>query len=311
MWLRNQMSLADFILEGLFDDSPTHLFLFCLTMVVYLVALSGNTLTILLICVDHGLHTPMYFLLSQLSLMDLMHVCTTIPKMATNYLSGSKSISFLGCATQHFLYVSLGGAECLLLALMSYDRYVAICHPLRYTVLMSRMVGLMMALTSWLGASLNSLIHTVILMHFYFCGTRKIHHFYCEYPAVVKLVCVDVTVYETTAYISTIVLLLLPIILVSTSYGFILHSVFEMRSAASTRNAFATCSSHLTVVSLWFGACIFSYMRTRSQRTPLQDKVGSVFYSIITPTLNPLIYTLRNKDVAKALRRVLRRDFIF
>ncbi|KAM5130604.1 olfactory receptor 2AE1-like [Callospermophilus lateralis] len=310
MWLRNQTSLADFFLEGLFDDSPTHLFLFCLTMMVFLVALSGNTLTILLICVDHGLHTPMYFLLSQLSLMDLMHVCTTIPKMATNYLSGSKSISFLGCATQHFLYLSLGGAECLLLALMSYDRYVAICHPLRYTVLMSRKVGLMMALTSWLGASLNSLIHTVILMHFPFCGSRKIHHFYCEYPAVVKLVCVDVTVYETTAYISTIVLLLLPIILVSTSYGFILHSVIEMRSAGSKRNAFATCSSHLTVVSLWFGACIFSYMRTRSQRTPLQDKVGSVFYSIITPTLNPLIYTLRNKDVAKALRRVLRRDFI-
>ncbi|XP_015347082.1 olfactory receptor 2AE1-like [Marmota marmota marmota] len=310
MWLRNQTSLADFFLEGLFDDSPTHLFLFCLTLVVFLVALSSNTLTIFLICVDRGLHTPMYFLLSQLSLMDLMHVCTTIPKMATNYLSGSKSISFVGCATQHFLYLSLGGAECVLLALMSYDRYVAICHPLRYTVLMSRKVVLMMAVTSWLGASLNSLIHTVILMHFPFCGSRKIHHFYCEYPAVMKLVCVDFTVYETTAHISTIVLLLLPIILVSTSYGFILHSVIEMRSAGSKRNAFATCSSHFTVVSLWFGACIFSYMRPRSQRTPLQDKVGSVFYSIITPTLNPLIYTLRNKDVAKALRRVLKRDFI-
>nr|XP_027780668.1 olfactory receptor 2AE1-like [Marmota flaviventris] len=310
MWLRNQTSLADFILEGLFDDSPTQLFLFCLTMVVYLVALSGNTLTILLICVDRGLHTPMYFLLSQLSLMDLMHVCTTIPKMATNYLSGSKSISFVGCATQHFLYLSLGGTECVLLALMSYDRYVAICHPLRYTVLMSRKVALMMALTSWLGASLNSLIHTVILMHFPFCGSRKIHHFYCEYPAVVKLVCGDVTVYETTVYICSIVLLLLPIILVSTSYGFILHSVIEMHSAGSKRNAFATCSSHFIVVSLWFGACLFSYMRPRSQRTPLQDKVGSVFYSIITPTLNPLIYTLRNKDVAKALRRVLRRGII-
>ncbi|XP_015331415.1 olfactory receptor 2AE1-like [Marmota marmota marmota] len=305
MWLRNQTSLADFILEGLFDDTPTHLFLFCLTMLVFLVALSGNTLTILLICVDHGLHTPMYFLLSQLSLMDLMHICTTIPKMATNYLSGRKSISFVGCATQHFLYLSLGGAECVLLALMCYDSYVAICHPLHYTVLMSRKVAVMMALTSWLGASLNSIIHTFILMHFPFCGTRKIHHFYCEYPAVVKLVCVDITVYESTVYISIIVLLLLPIILVSTFYGFILHSVIEMRSAGIKRNAFATCSSHLIVVSLWFGACIFSYMRPRSQCTPLQDKVGSVFYSIITPTLNPLIYTLQNKDVAKALRRVL------
>ncbi|KAF7469459.1 Hypothetical predicted protein [Marmota monax] len=285
MWLRNQKSLADFILEGLFDDTPTHLFLFCLTMVVYLVALNGNTLTILLICVDHWLHNPMYFLLSQLSLMDLMHISTTIPKMATNYLSGRKSISFLGCATQHFLYLSLGCTECLLLALMSYDRYIAICHPLCYTVLMSRKVVLMMALTSWLGASLNSLIHIVILMHVPVCETRKIHHFYCEYPAVVKLVCVDITVYESTVYVSTIVLLLLPIILVSTSYGFILHSVIEMRSPGSKRNAFATCSSYFIVVSIWFGSCIFSYMRPRSQRTSLQDKVGSVFYSIITPTL--------------------------
>ncbi|XP_055984509.1 olfactory receptor 2AE1-like [Sorex fumeus] len=306
----NQSSLADFILEGLFDDSLTHVFLFSLTMVVYLVAASGNSLTILLICADPRLHTPMYFLLSQLSLMDLMHVTTTIPKMATNYLSGRKSITFVGCATQHFLYLSVGGAECVLLTLMSYDRYVAICHPLHYAVIMSRRVALMMAVMSWLGASMNSFIHTMILMHFPFCGSRTIHHFYCEFPAVVQLVCGDITVYEKTVYISGILLLLFPILLVSTSYGFILHSIIQMRSAGSKRNAFATCSSHLTVVSLWFGACIFSYMRPRSQRTPLQDKVGSVFYSIITPTLNPLIYTLRNKDVAKALRKVLGRDAV-
>jgi olfactory receptor len=310
MWRRNQTSLADFILEGLFDDSLTHLFLFLLIMVVFLIAMSGNTLTILLICADPQLHTPMYFLLSQLSLMDLMHVSTTIPKMAANYLSGKKSISFVGCATQHFLYLSLNSAESLILVLMSYDRYVAICHPLRYTMLMSRRVVLMMAVTSWLGGSLNSLIHTMILMHFPFCDTWIIHHFYCEFPAVVKLVCDDITVYETTVYISTFTVILLPIILVSTSYGFIMHSVIQMRSAGSKRNAFGTCSSHFIVVSLFFGAAIFSYLRPRSQRTPLQDKVGSVFYSVITPTLNPLIYTLQNKDVAKALRRLLRRDII-
>ncbi|XP_006896651.1 PREDICTED: olfactory receptor 2AE1-like [Elephantulus edwardii] len=252
----------------------------------------------------------MYFLLSQLSLMDLMHVSITIPKMATNYLSGKKSISFVSCAIQHFLYLSVGGAECLLLALMSYDRYVAICHPLRYTVLMNRQLAVRMAVLSWLGASMNSLIHTMILMHLPFCGSRKIHHFYCEFPAVVELVCGDITVYETTAYISTVTVLLFPILLVSTSYAFILCSVIQMRSAGSKRNAFATCSSHLTVVFLWYGASIFSYMRPRAQRTPLQDKVGSVFYSIITPTLNPLIYTLRNKDVAKALRKVLRKGII-
>lgn len=309
-WQRNQTSLADFVLEGLFDDSLTHLFLFSLTMVVFLIAVSGNTLTILLICIDPQLHTPMYFLLSQLSLVDLIHVSTTIPKMATNYLSGKKSISFVGCATQHFLYLSLGGAECFLLVVMSYDRHVAIRHPLHYAMLMSKKVGLMMVVTSWLGASVNSLMHTAILMHFPFCGPWEVYHFYCEFPAVVKLVCGDITVYETTVYISSILLLLLPILLISTSYVFILQSIIQMRSSGSKRNAFATCSSHLTVVSLWFGACIFSYMRPRSQRTPLQDTVGSVFYSIVTPTLNPLIYTLWNKDVAKALRRVLRRDVI-
>ncbi|XP_049644636.1 olfactory receptor 2AE1-like [Suncus etruscus] len=306
----NQYLLADFLLEGLFDDSLTHVFLFSLTMVVYLVAVSGNSLTILLICADPRLHTPMYFLLSQLSLMDLMYLTTTIPKMAANYLTGKKSISFVGCATQHFFYLCVGSAECILLTLMSYDRYVAICHPLRYAVLMNKRVALMMVVTSWLGAFINALIHTLILMHFPFCGSHKIHHFYCEFPAVVKLVCIDITVYEKTVYISSILLLLLPILLVSTSYSFILHSVIQMRSAGSKRNAFAICSSHLTVVSLWFGAAIFSYMRPRSQRTPLQDRVGSLFYSIITPTLNPLIYTLRNKDVAKALRKVLGRDVI-
>ncbi|XP_028639905.1 olfactory receptor 2AE1-like [Grammomys surdaster] len=305
----NQTSLEDFILQGLFDDSSSHLCLFLLIMLVFLTAVSGNSLTIHLICADSRLHTPMYFLLSQLSIMDLMHISTTIPKMASNYLSGKKSISFVGCATQHFLNLSLGGAESLLLALMSYDRYVAICHPLRYTVLMSRRVGVMMAVTSWLSASVNSLIHTAILMSFPFCGSRIIYHFYCDFPVVLKLACGDITVYENTVYISTTILLL-PIILVSASYGFILHSVVQMRSTGSKRNAFATCSSHLIVVSLWYGACIFSYMRPRSQRTPLQDKVGSVFYSIITPTLNPLIYTLRNKDVAKALKKILRKDIV-
>ncbi|XP_075828280.1 olfactory receptor 2AE1-like [Microtus pennsylvanicus] len=306
----NQTSLEDFILQGLFDDSFNHLCLFLLIMLVFLTAVSGNSLTILLICADPRLHTPMYFLLSQLSLMDLMHVSTTIPKMATNYLSGKKSISFVGCAIQHFMYLSLGGAACVLLALMSYDRYVAICHPLRYTVLMSRRAGLMMAVMSWLSGSVDSLILTSVLMSFPFCGSRIIHHFYCEYPAVVKLVCGDVTLYETTVYICSIVLLLLPIILVSTSYGFILHSVTQMRSAGSKRNAFATRAA---LISLWFsffyGGSMF-YMRPKSQHTSLQDKVGSLFYIIITPTLNPLIYTLRNKDVVKALKRVLRRDIV-
>lgn len=203
--------------------------------------------------------------------------------MASNYLSGKASISFVGCAIQHFLYLSLGGAESLLLAFVSYDRYVAISRPLCHTELMSRRVGVMMAVMSWLSASVNSLIHMAILMSFSFCGSRIIHHSYCEFLAVLKLACGAITVYENTVYIGTIILLLLPIILVSMSYGFILHSVIQMQSAGSKRNAFAMCSSHLIAVSLWYGACIFSYMRSRSQLTPLQDEVGSVFISLLLP----------------------------
>ncbi|XP_051018080.1 olfactory receptor 2AE1-like [Acomys russatus] len=222
----NQTSLGDFILQGLFDDSFNHHCLFLFTMLVFLTAVSGNSLTILLICYDSCLHTPMYFLLSQLSLMDLMHILTTMLKMACSYLSGKNSISFVGCATQHFLYLPLSGAECVLLALMSYDHYVAICRPIHYTVLMSTRVGVMMAVMSWLGGSENSLIHMAILMSFPFCGSGINHHFYCELPAGVKLVCGDITVYENTVYISSVARLFLPIILISGAYGFILHSVF-------------------------------------------------------------------------------------
>ncbi|XP_007538333.1 olfactory receptor 2AE1-like [Erinaceus europaeus] len=307
MWQKNETSLADFLLEGLFDESLAHVFLFSLTMVVFLVGVSGNSLTILLICADPRLHTPMYFLLSQLSFIDLMYVITTTPKMASNYLSGSQYISFAGCGTQHFFYLFVGSAECFLLTVMSYDRYVAICNPLHYTILMNRRVTLMMVAMSWLGGFTISFSLTASLMSFPYCASRKIRHFYCELPAVVKLVCGNITIFETTVYICSVLLLLIPILLVSASYAFILRSVIKMRSAGSKRNAFATCSSHLTVVSLYFGASIFSYMRPKSQSTTFQDKVGSVFYSIITPTLNPLIYTLRNKDVAKAIRRLLGR----
>lgn len=202
--------------------------------------------------------------------------------MASNYLSGKTSISFVGCAIQHFLYLSLDGAESLLLAFVSYDRYVAISRPLCHTELMSRRMGVMMAVMSWLSASVKSLIHMAILMSFSFCRSRIIHHFYCEFLAVLKLVCGAIAVYENIVYTSTIILLLIPIILVFMSYGFILHSVIQMQSSVSKRNAFAMCSSHLIAVCLWYGACIFSYMR-RSQLTPLQDEVGSVFLSLLLP----------------------------
>uniref|UniRef100_UPI003753E857 consOR2 n=1 Tax=synthetic construct TaxID=32630 RepID=UPI003753E857 len=301
----NQTSSTDFILLGLFDHPRLELLLFVLILLIYLLALLGNGLIILLIHLDSRLHTPMYFFLSQLSLMDLCYTSTTVPKMLVNLLSGDKTISFAGCGAQLFLYLTLGGTECLLLAVMAYDRYVAICHPLRYPVLMNPRVCLLLAAGSWLLGSLDSLIHTVLTLSLPFCGSREINHFFCEVPALLKLACADTSLNETVMFVCCVLMLLIPLSLILVSYGRILLAVLRMQSAEGRRKAFSTCSSHLTVVGLFYGAAIYMYLQPKSYHSPEQDKVVSLFYTILTPMLNPLIYSLRNKEVKGALRRVL------
>ncbi|XP_073077730.1 olfactory receptor 2M3-like isoform X1 [Manis javanica] len=298
---------SNFILLGIFNYSPTHIFLFSLVLGIFSVAFMGNTAMILLIYLDTHLHTPMYFLLSQLSVMDLMLICTTVPKMAFNYLSGRKSISLASCGTQIFFYVSLLGAECFLLAAMAYDRYVAICHPLRYSTLMSHKICGLMVISSWIVGSLDGIIVIIVALSFPYCGAQEIPHFFCDVPALLTLSCTNTSLFERLMFICCVIMLLFPVAVITASYAHVLLAVIHMGSGESRRKAFATCSSHLMVVGMYYGAAMFIYMRPVSDRSPTQDKMVSAFYTILTPMLNPLIYSLRNKEVARAFRMLLGR----
>ncbi|XP_020941150.1 olfactory receptor 2L8-like [Sus scrofa] len=300
----NQTS-TDFILLGLIPPSGIGPFLFVLIVLIFLMALFGNLSMIILIFLDNHLHTPMYFLLSQLSLMDLNYISTIVPKMAYNFLFGNKSISFIGCGVQSFFFLTLAGAEGLLLASMAYDRYVAICFPLHYSIRISRRVCVLMVIGSWIIGSVNSCAHTTYALHIPYCRSRAINHFFCDVPAMLTLACMDTWFYEYTVFVSTSLFLLLPFIAIACSYGRVLLAVYCMNSAEGKKKAYSTCSTHLTVVTFYYAPFVYTYLRPRFLRTPTEDKALAVFYTILTPMLNPLIYSLRNKEVMGALRRVI------
>ncbi|KAM5168383.1 olfactory receptor 2L13-like [Callospermophilus lateralis] len=299
----NQTS-NDFTLLGLFPQNQTGLLLLLLIIFVFVLACLGNSGMTALIFLDPRLHTPMYFLLSQLSLMDLMYISSTVPKMAINFLSGQKSISFLGCGVQMFFFVTMASSEGLILASMAYDRFVAICHPLHYPIRMSKRICMKMILGSWTLGSINSLAHTVYALHLSYCRSRAINHFFCDVPAMLPLACVDTWIYEYMVFVSTSLFLLVPFLGINASYGRVLFAVFHMRSKEGRKKAFTTCSAHLTVVTFYYAPFVYTYLRPRSLRSPAEDKILAVFYTILTPMLNPIIYSLRNKEVLGAMRRV-------
>ncbi|KAL1764266.1 olfactory receptor 2M3-like [Sigmodon hispidus] len=299
---------SDFILLGIFDHSPLHTFFFSIILAIFFMALMWNSTMVLLIYLDARLHTPMYILLSQLSLMDLMLICTTVPQMAFNFISGNKSISPAGCGCQIFFYVSLLGAECFLLASMAYDRYVAICHPLRYPILMSHKICGLMSASSWILGSLDGIIEVAAALSFSYCGVREIPHFFCDVPALLTLSCSNTLTFEKMIFFCCVIMLIFPVAVIMVSYTHVILAVIHMSSAESRHKAFATCSSHLLVVGMYYGAAMFIYMRPSSGRSPNQDKIVSAFYTILTPMLNPLIYSLRNREVARAFMKVLGMD---
>ncbi|XP_049504734.1 olfactory receptor 2T2 [Panthera uncia] len=298
---------TDFILLGLITHPEFPGLIFAVVFSIFLVSVTANVVMILLIHVDSRLNTPMYFLLSQLSIMDTVYICITVPKMLQDLLSKEKIISFFGCTLQIFLYLTLIGGEFFLLGLMAYDRYVAVCKPLRYPLLMNRRICLFMVVGSWVGGSLDGFMLTPFTMSFPYCGSREINHFFCEIPAVLKLSCVDTSLYETLMYACCVLMLLIPISVISVSYTRILLTVHHMNSAEGRGKALATCSSHIMVVSIFYGAAFYTNVLPHSYHTPEKDKIVSAFYTVLTPMLNPLIYSLRNKDVATALRKVLSR----
>ncbi|XP_047630303.1 olfactory receptor 2L2-like [Phacochoerus africanus] len=302
----NQTSIY-FILLGLFPSSRIGMFLFIIIVLIFLIALFGNFSMILLIFLDNNLHTPMYFLLSQFSLMDLTYISTIVPKMAYNFLFDDKSISFIGCGIQSFFFLTLAGAEGLLLAAMAYDRFVAICFPLHYHIRVSKRICVLMILGSWVMGSINSFAHTAYALNIPYCQSRAINHFFCDVPAMLTLACIDTWVYESTVFVSTTIFLLVPFTCIAFSYGRILLVVHHMNSTEGKKKAYSTCSTHLTVITLYSAPFAYTYLRPKFLRTPTEDKVLAMLYTIFTPMLNPIIYSLRNKEVMGALRRVIQR----
>ncbi|XP_065794591.1 olfactory receptor 2A5 [Muntiacus reevesi] len=301
----NQTWVTEFILLG-FPLSPSvQTLLFGLFSLLYVLTLLGNGVILALISLDSRLHTPMYFFLSHLAIVDVSYASNNVPKMLVNMLNKKNTISFVPCIMQTFLYMAFAHTECLILVVMSHDRYVAICHPLRYSVIMSWRVCTVQAVTSWACGSLLALVHVGLILRLPFCGPHEINHFFCEILSVLKLACADTRLNQAVIFSACVFILLGPLGLVLLSYARILAAILRIQSGEGRGKAFSTCSSHLCVVGLFFGSAIVTYMAPKSRHPEEQQKVLSLFYSLFNPMLNPLIYSLRNKEVKGALRRVL------
>ena len=301
----NETWVREFILLGLSRDWDTQVSLFVLFMVMYLVTVLGNFLIVLLIRLDSRLHTPMYFFLTNLSLVDVSYATSIVPQMLVHFLAEEKVIPYVSCGAQLFFSLGLGGIEFVLLAMMAYDRYVAVCDPLRYLVIMHGGLCTRLAMASWVSGSVNSLMQTVITFQLPMCSNKVIDHISCELLAVVRLACVDTSSNEIAIMVSSIVLLMSPFCLVLLSYIKIIATILKIRSTEGRKKAFHTCASHLSVVVLCYGMAIVTYIQPRSCPSVLQEKLISLFYAILTPMLNPMIYSLRNKEVKGAWQKIL------
>ncbi|XP_034877359.1 olfactory receptor-like protein OLF3 [Mirounga leonina] len=301
----NQTWVREFILLGLSSDWDMQVFLFVLFLITYMVTVLGNFLIVLLIRLDSRLHTPMYYFLTNLSLVDVSYATSIVPQMLANFLAVHKAVPFVSCAAQLFFSLGLGGIEFVLLAVMAYDRYVAVCNPLRYSVIMHGGLCTRLAITSWVSGSINSLIHTAITFQLPMCKNKYIDHISCEILAVVRLACVDTSSNKIIIMVSSIVLLMTPFCLVLLSYIQIISTILKIRSTEGRKKAFHTCASHLTVVVLCYGMAIFTYIQPHSSPSVLQEKLISLFYAVLTPMLNPMIYSVRNKEVKGAWQKLL------
>ncbi|XP_074056226.1 olfactory receptor 1f45-like [Macrotis lagotis] len=303
----NQSEVSEFILLGLSDQPEQQAVLFYMFLLMYLITTLGNLLIILSIRTNSYLHTPMYFFLSNLSLVDICFTSTTIPKMLTNHLSKIKTIPYAGCLTQVFFFIWFAGIDSILLTAMAYDRYVAICAPLHYSMIMTPKVCELLILVSWIWAFANALLHTVLLTHLSFCGHREIPHFFCDLSPLLKLACSDTFINDLMINILGVLTVNIPFVGILISYSRIFITVMRIPSTVGKWKAFSTCGSHLTVVSLYYGTIIGVYLSPISTHTVQQDTAAAVMYTVVTPMLNPFIYSLRNKDIKAALRMLLTR----
>uniref|UniRef100_A0A8C0GKK7 Olfactory receptor n=1 Tax=Chelonoidis abingdonii TaxID=106734 RepID=A0A8C0GKK7_CHEAB len=293
---RNSTTITGFILLGFSDISHLQHLFFSVFLVTYIVTLAGNLLIIVLTLADPALHTPMYFFLRNLSFLEMCYTSAVVPKMLGNLLSGDKTISFIGCAMQTYFFFFLGGSECFLLASMAYDRYVAICRPLHYPVVMNRKVSTGMAAGSWLSGLLVYFGLTSMIFTLPFCRSHELNHFFCDIPPLLKLACGNTSHSEMAVFMVAMSFVTFPFMLILMSYVCIISTILRVPSGMGRTKSFSTCSSHLIVVTLFFGSACIMYLKPISSYSPDTDKFLSLSYTVITPMLNPIIYSLRNKE---------------
>ncbi|XP_052581488.1 olfactory receptor 10AG1-like [Peromyscus californicus insignis] len=305
----NLTNLKEFVLLGFSDVPHLQWFLLGLLVVMYSFILLGNGFIVLITRVDSALQTPMYFFLGNFSFLEICYVSITLPRMVFNLSTQRRSISFIACALQMCCTLILGATECLLLAVMAYDRYMAICNPLHYPLVMNQRVCSQLVIGCWISGIPAQIGQTSQIFSLSFCGSNQINHFFCDIPPILHLACGDIFVNEMLVFLGAVIFVLVPFLLIVFSYSKIISTVLKLSSTTSQVKAFSTCSSHLAVVILFFGSAMITYFTSNNSHSGGTDKVLSLFYTVVTPMFNPLVYSLRNKDVTVALRKFLCKQF--
>ncbi|XP_062831026.1 olfactory receptor 5V1-like [Anolis carolinensis] len=305
----NQTFIQEFIFLGFSNHPDLQVLFFLIFLAIYTITLVGNTFILILIRTDLTLHTPMYYFLSNLSFVDICFTSTTVPVMLVNFFQLKKTISYVGCIVQLFFLITCAGTECVLLAVMAYDRYVAICSPLHYFSIMSKSVCMKMAVFSWLCGLTNSLVHTFLTWSLNICKSNELNHFFCDVPLLLKLSCSDTWVNKAVLHLASALIGLSPCLFTLISYVRIISTILQISSARGRAKAFSTCTSHLIVVVIFYGTANFNYNRPSSGYSLEIDTLVSSLYCIVTPMLNPIIYSLRNKEVKDGLVRMGKKCF--
>ncbi|XP_061447897.1 olfactory receptor 14A16-like [Rhineura floridana] len=302
--MANQSTVTEFHLMGFSSNQDEQILYFVMFLCIYLIALVGNCLIITVIVLNHQLHTPMYFFLVNLSLTDIGYITTTIPKTMVASWTDNRLISFAGCVAQVFLLISLAGSELALLTIMAYDRYVAICHPLQYRLIMNWDACTQMAVAFWITALIYALLQTSVTFRMYFCGSNIIGQYFCDVPQLMKISCTDTKVNQILIFFFGITVNSFFVGFIFVSYGYIFSAVLRFPSVQGRYKAFSTCTPHLTVFSLFMSSALFSYMRPKALSSPTVDLISAVLYTVLPPVLNPIIYSFRNKDIQEAVWKI-------
>ncbi|XP_007956168.1 olfactory receptor 10AG1-like [Orycteropus afer afer] len=301
----NLSTVMQFVLLGFSEISDLQGFLFGVFSIIYMIIVTGNSLIIILTRLDPALQKPMYFFLANFSFLEICYVSVTLPRILVNLWTQGRSISLVACATQMCFFLVLGTTECFLLAVMAYDRYVAICNPLHYPLVMNQMMCVQLVVGSWIIGIPLQVGLTAQVFSLHFCNSNQINHYFCDIPPIIKLACEDTALHEIFVYIVAMLFAAMPFMWILVSYSKIISTILKIPTASGRAKGFSTCSSHLLVVVLFFVSATITYLRPKSSHSAGMDKLLSLFYTIVTPMFNPMIYSLRNKDVLAALRKLL------